>query len=244
MSVKKDSIPVIKKTAVYSTFEHVKGNRKLNQSHIKRLEEAIGEDANVIKYNPILVNNRFEIIDGQHRFEAIKNLNLPVYYMEVDGLDLHDAQNLNKLSKPWNPTDYAKSYADLGNTSYAAYLDLKREFGLNHDILLRYISLDEPITGEMFRSGKLVCYDFAQTFNMCSDLVEIGKFYPRYKTRSFALAFKQIWDNDKYSQDRMIKKLEQKPNSIEDRALPLDYIRDIEGLYNHGLPIADKVRFA
>ena len=239
---KTDSYPVIQKSTDASIFTTLSGNRRINRAHVKRLEEAISEDAKVTLYNPILVNEKFEVIDGQHRLEAIKKLNLPTYYIQVNGLKLNNAQALNKLSKPWSPVDYAKSYSDLGNGNYSVYLALKEEFGLNHDVLMRYVALDNPITGEMFRAGKLIATDFVETQNLCLDLQAIGKFYPRYKNRSFALAFMQVWQNENYDQRRMLMKLEQRPNAIEDRALPLDYIRDLEAIFNHGL--SQKVRFA
>ena len=236
--------PVIEKTSNYQLFKWVFGNRNRNDAHIKRLINAIEEDANVIKYNPILVNENYEIIDGQHRFQAIQRLNLPVYYIKIEGLGLRNAQNLNKLSKPWTPTDYARSYAEMGNEHYQFYLELKSLYKLNHDVLMSYISLNNPITSEMFRAGKMVSGNNADTIVMCNILMDFGKVYPRYKNRSFALAVLQMVTQDfcKYDHERMMTKLTQRPNSIEDRALPNDYIRDLEALYNHGLQV--KVRFA
>ena len=38
--------------------------------------------------SPILVNEKMEVIDGQHRLQAQKELNLPTYYIKNKGYDL------------------------------------------------------------------------------------------------------------------------------------------------------------
>lgn len=236
------SIPVIKTTTDYTFFKWIKGNRHIKPAHVRNFKEAISTDATSIKYNPILVNEKQEIVDGQHRFEAIKELKLPVYYIQVDELDLKSAQLLNQLSKPWSPKDYAESYQELGNQNYAIYLEMKAIYGFNHDIMMRYLALDNPITGEMFRAGKFKVKNKAKSIDLCNKLQEIAEFYPRYATRSFALAFKQLWDNPKYDHERLKLKLRQKPNAIQDRGVPEEYMRDLERIYNHHINGEYKIR--
>lgn len=243
MAKNNEAMPQIEKTIDLSLFKRLEGNRPYNTSHVKRLIEAIGKNAENTKFNPILVNEHFEVIDGQHRLEAMKELDLPIFYIQAEGLSLKDAQDLNKLSKPWTPTDYAKSYAELGSKSYKAYLELKSKYHFNHDILMRYVSLDNPITGEMFRAGRLKASDLARTVDLCDKLMSIKTYYDRYNIRAFALAFKTMWDCKQYNHERFLLKLAQKPNAIVDRALPVDYLRDFENLYNHGLEANKKIRF-
>lgn len=241
-SYKLGDLPTIEVSNDYSSFVRVKGNRELNKAHIRRFKEAISEDATSIKYNPILINEKKEIIDGQHRAEAIESLGLPIYYIQVDNLDLRNAQTLNKLSKPWNPKDYAKSYAELGNKNYHIYLNFRELYKFNHDILMKYLALDNPITGDMFRAGKLKIKDEKASMDLCDKLMEMEEFYNRFDTRAFALAFKRLWEHPKYDHDRMKNKLKQKPNAIQDRGIPEEYMRDMEKLYNHALPEKERIR--
>jgi len=66
----------------YEIFKRMRGNRILNNSHVKNLVKSMKE-----KYlpQPILVNKDMEIIDGQHRFAAAEELNLPIHYLIIDG---------------------------------------------------------------------------------------------------------------------------------------------------------------
>ena len=243
MAITTDGNPVIYKTNDLSLFKRVKGNRTLNKAHVKKLVEAISVDAESIKYNPILVNEFHEVIDGQHRLEAAKVLQLPMYFIKIHSLALPNAQNLNMICKPWSPMDYAKSYEEMGNRHYTEYIGLKHEFGINHDILIKYISLDSPMTSEMFRMGKLKVKDASKTVDLCKKLLSITPYYKRCKNRPFALAFKTMWEHVNYNHERFIMKLDQKPNILQDRAYPQDYLRDFEALFNHGLEEKKKVRF-
>lgn len=46
---------------------------------------------------PILVNENFEIIDGNHRFEACKSLQVPIWYILSEGYGIEQAQALKFL---------------------------------------------------------------------------------------------------------------------------------------------------
>jgi len=231
----------IKHTEDYSLFKRIIGNRSVSKPHIKRLTDAISSNTSCVRYNPILVNEKYEVIDGQHRLEAIKNLELPVYYLMEEGLTLKNVQALNSLMKPWSPMSYARSYSELGNKNYDTYLEFKKRFQLNHDILVRFLALDFPITTEMFKAGDLRIMDKSKSFDLCSKLVDLGQYYPRYNMRSFAFAFKRIWENEKYNHDKMVNKIEKYANKIEDYSLVEDYMRALEMVYNHN--DSKRVRF-
>ena len=48
----------------YDIFQHIDGNRNVNKLHLKRLKESIHEEYIPV---PIVVNSKYQIIDGQHR---------------------------------------------------------------------------------------------------------------------------------------------------------------------------------
>lgn len=103
-------------TSDYAKFKFMLGNRHINLSSVKKIEESIAQ--NGFKMCPILVNEKFEIVDGQHRFTALKNLGLPIYYIIENGLNIEDCKILNLNVKNWSMTDFLKSYSDMNNTEY------------------------------------------------------------------------------------------------------------------------------
>jgi hypothetical protein len=204
-------------------------------AHVKKLKLAIQQDPETIKYNPILVNEKLEVIDGQHRLEAIKQLGLDVYYVKVDGLKLNDVQLLNSVSKNWQPLDYAKAFATLGNVNYEYYLDVKQgTFSLNHDSLLRYLSLDNPITSQSFNEGKLKVDNYPRSLDLLGQLFDVGQYYERYKIRSFALAFLRFATSKGYDHKRMLQQIKSYGNKyLEDYSKEQDYFIALNKIYNH-----------
>lgn len=233
----------IQSTQDYTLFKRIKGNRhpESNSGHIARLRAAIEADPQAITYNPLIVNEKMQVIDGQHRLVVLQELGLPVYYIKVPGLRLGNVQLLNALSKPWSPMDYARSYAELGNENYAIYIDFKEVYKLNHDVLINYLGLDNAVTSESFKRGKLVVFNKPLSDELCQQLLDIFPYYDRAKTRSFALGFLDIARSPKYDHNRFLKQLQ--ANDIQEQALPNDYAREIERVYNFRKPHADNVRF-
>ena len=68
----------VKKTMDYSLVKKLEGHRDVRKKNA--LVESIKE-MDLTMYSPIIVSEDFRIIDGQHRFEACKELNLPIYFL-------------------------------------------------------------------------------------------------------------------------------------------------------------------
>ena len=58
------------KTNDYNTFKVMPGNRPVNKLHVRRLSKSM-EEKHLM--SPILVNEKMQVIDGQHRLEAQKS---------------------------------------------------------------------------------------------------------------------------------------------------------------------------
>jgi hypothetical protein len=117
----------------YSEFTFFEGNRMVDNSRVKQLMESIKSNGLI---NPIVVTQNLEIIDGQHRTEALKNLGLPILYHihNVDRDKLLDlVRNINSVQKNWSNYDIARAYAlhSPNKIHYQRYLNLV-ELGITH----------------------------------------------------------------------------------------------------------------
>jgi disulfide oxidoreductase YuzD len=64
-------------TTNYNQFKYLKGNRAITELHVRRLVEAIKEkDLQV----PIIVDEKMNVVEGQHRLEAYKIVGKDQYY--------------------------------------------------------------------------------------------------------------------------------------------------------------------
>ena len=110
----------VKVTREYSKFRKLEGNREVLTARKDKIVKAI-EAVGYIPA-PIIVNEHMEIIDGAGRYEAAKELKLPIYYLIIPGLGLQHCITMNVSNTNWKVMDYLRSYAEMGNQSYADIL--------------------------------------------------------------------------------------------------------------------------
>lgn len=119
----------------YEEFKIMDANRDVN--HHKAIVESIKKVGYIP--SPICVNENMEIIDGQNRYCALKELGLPVQYYIVKGIGIEEAISLNIGQKNWAPIDYVKSYANQGYKSYIELLSLVEKYNKAKILSLREI---------------------------------------------------------------------------------------------------------
>lgn len=103
-------------TRDYGQFGKLKGNRGLNESQINGIIGSIGD----VGYQPvpILVNEKMEVIDGQHRLEAAKRLHIPIYFIVKHGAGQREVMQLNLHHGNWTVYDFIGFYSANGNRNY------------------------------------------------------------------------------------------------------------------------------
>ena len=74
---------------------------------------------------------------GQHRFEALKELNWEVMYYVDDAVTSRDLISINNTQKNWGLLDYIHYYASLGNDSYIKLERICKDY---EDIPLKVIA--------------------------------------------------------------------------------------------------------
>ena len=121
-------------TRDYSIFKRLVGNRDIPESRISKIIASIQEIGWV--HNPIIVNEKMEIIDGQGRFTALKRLKMPVEYVISPGAGNKECIFMNMNMVNWKLPDFIKSYAEQGNENYKRLLSLMEKYaGGNLDII-------------------------------------------------------------------------------------------------------------
>lgn len=108
MQAKSANIFDILETRDYDEFKPLDGNRQISKAHVNRLKAAIQEN-NLLHEFPILVNERYEVIDGQHRLEAARQLGVPIYFRVVEGADIRHTAYSNNVVKKWNTEQYLRA---------------------------------------------------------------------------------------------------------------------------------------
>lgn len=123
---------MIRKTKDWDQFIFRNDNRQvINHTHVKRLSESI-KARNLLELRPILVNEKMEVIDGQHRLLAARFIGVEIFYEIQKKLDPMDIIRMN-VSKAWVVGDYMNFFCQH---EYEEYIKLKA-FMEKHQISLR-----------------------------------------------------------------------------------------------------------
>ena len=105
----------IVETTNYEQFKFLQANRMLDESKIKKLQREISLHGLKV---PIMVNEKHQIIDGQHRLIACKKLKTPLKYFVAPGTTVKDAAHANQAGSNWKTLDWIHYYAAQGYKDY------------------------------------------------------------------------------------------------------------------------------
>ena len=143
-------------TSNYDIFKTLVDNREVRTKTTRKIINSINEVGYII--NPIIVNEKMEIIDGQNRLEALKQLGMPVDYIVAEGTNVKHCRALNINQSNWTTLDWIRSYASGGDDNYQNLLKLIEEFP---DMKLQVIAYATSgmfggVNTEFIR-GKFIC---------------------------------------------------------------------------------------
>jgi len=215
----------------YNIFKSLEGNREVNKVHVDRLKKSF-EGGYLL--NPILVNSKMQIIDGQHRFNAAKSLGLHINYIICPDYGLKEIQVLNSNMKNWNKNDYLEGFCDLGNEEYIKFRDFKNEFTQFNFSCIEQLIVNNTHAnrGSYFKDGDLKVFDINQSRKFANDILKIKSFYDGFGRRSFVAAMITILKIEEFEIERFIRKLEVCPNKLHHCANVTQYRALIENIYN------------
>ena len=141
-------------TTDYSKFKKARGNRPVDDTHVRQLKALIAEKD--LK-DPIRVNKNMEVIDGQHTLQARKELELVVPYIIIDSNDPLDVARLNTGRKNWSMEAYLNHHCSRNRFDYKVCKQKMDQYGINVAeaiiLLLKQCSLWNRISTD-FKTGE------------------------------------------------------------------------------------------
>jgi len=240
----------VNSTNDYSKFKKLKGNRNVNKLHVRRLMDSFKQ---AYLLSPIIVNQKYEIIDGQHRFEAAKALGLPINFIICNDYLLKEVQLLNTNMKNWGKLEYLKSYVDLGYPEYIKFSDFMKIFPeftfsscetiLTNSLSGGHISktsvnLKDEINKSgsyafrYFQEGELFIPDYEKSIENAEKIMMIKPYYEKFNDPTFVRAMIGIFKLEHYSHSRLLDRLAANQNSLVPCRNVTQYKLLIEDIYN------------
>lgn len=228
---------IVHETTDYGLFKELEGNRVVNKLHLRRLKDSMAKN---YLFTIITVNELMQIIDGQHRFNVCRELQLPIYYVKMNGYGLREVQILNANNKVWNSDDYLSGYCDLAKQhegsyeDYLIYKDFKDRYQFGHsECLLILTQHFDRRSIQSFFNGDLKIDNYANGVLIAKKLEEIGKFYSGYKRKSFVRVIVNLLKNPNFVFSEFIHKVQLQPMALKDCTDVKMYRELIEEVYNY-----------
>jgi len=229
---------MIYSTKNYDQFKVLTGNRALKELHIKKLMYSV-EQKNLLKERPILVNEKMEVIDGQHRLEVCRRLNIPVSYILKKGADAIDVQRLNTSQVNWSSENYLEFHIKRGNENYSILKEYCKKYTMPIGIALTVLSKSSKWDEkwEDFRSGLFEVNRLKEAEDIGEEIMEYRKFTEKgaqhHKEYYRALlSVHKLAKEKEISVKKLLHKLEVSGRRIERMPDTKSYLRFLEGVYN------------
>lgn len=119
---KGEQVNVVYRTSDLSMFQRLSCNRRVDPKRVAILKSSIMEHGFI--GGPIVVNEKMEVVDGQARLAACKELGKDIEYIICPGLEIADCIALNQNGTIWKMDDYILCYAESGMEDYIRLFDL------------------------------------------------------------------------------------------------------------------------
>lgn len=103
------------KTFNYGLFKFIESNRETKRAHVDNLKEQIKDG---YEMPPIIVRENGEILDGQHRYLALIELEEEVQFIVKNDIKKDVLQKSNSNVSKWTTKDHINFFKEEGNTNY------------------------------------------------------------------------------------------------------------------------------
>lgn len=224
-------------TKEYGLFHFLKGNRDLNQGKINKLMKSVQGGLDLFRYCPIMVNEKYYVIDGQHRFYVCKKLGLNIYYVVVPDMSLRQIAEMNSNASRWKDRDFLNCYIDTGIEDYKILADFIEKYHVNIGSAIRLLENGSASTGgtskDEFKNGMFRATEIDAATRIMEHSKELSEFTAFWNKRSFIKAVRVLLENGKYNHTDFIEKLRKYNLVIERRSEYKDYLVLMEELFNH-----------
>lgn len=225
-------------------FHRIDGNRVPNLIHVNRLIDSLRKYG--MKCNPILVNEKMQVIDGQHRLLAAKEVKSKVYFIIIPGSNLSDVHTLNLNQKNWNRKDFMEGYANMG---LEPYIKLQNFVKNNDDYTFNdCVALCSNMTTtcstnarnsrikhnykHTIEEGTWIGKDFNLAQEWANKIRMIKPYYIGYNRSCFVGTMITLFSNTNFDFNEFMHKVRIQPTALIDCANRDQYKTLIEDIYN------------
>ena len=220
----------VKETKNYEMFSSIKGNRPKNQLHLSRLKKSMEEELLV---SPIVVNEKYQVIDGQHRLQISTELNLPVRYIVCEGYGLDEVHRLNQNGKNWTTPEFIEGYANMGYKDFIYLRDFTERMGLNVSSAITLLGDEGGKANQSIKNGTWTITNKDRAEKIGNWVSIIQPYFSRGKQDVFVRALIRLYNNPNFEFSVLISKISKQPTSLVPCVNVEQYLTLLEDIYNY-----------
>lgn len=242
---------VIYKTDDLSIFKLMKeGNRPIDMEHVNQLKERMGKK---MLRTIIIVNQSFEIVEGQHRYTAIKKMNeenelngqplVSIEFVICEGYGVEECCEYNGKGKNWSNKNITEGAKILNIEEYKIYDEFLKKYNFPHNVTVRLLTGQLAKKSDDFKNLNLKIGNIDTSIdraNKLNELVETGVIpigRSDQPTSVFCLAILDIFNIEGYEHDKMVSKckdhVERTGKSLPKLTNIIEPLIEFEEIYNH-----------
>ncbi len=214
-------------TKDYDKFIFLEENRKINYGLVKRLIDSI-KNIGFIESSFILIDQNWRILDGQHRFLALKELEQSIPYVQIQTQNQDNIiKELNKNQLIWRLQDFIGFYSKKGVFFHQEVERFNEKHKLNISNSIAICSKANSSQSKNIRNGIDIELnphreDVANFVHYCKDL-------PFAKSKNFVNAVCVLYFK---ANPEQIKKLKKYYQSIKEQPRMNSYLTAFENIIN------------
>lgn len=234
---KSKEVNSIYKTTNYSMFKFRNDNRTISQGHVNYLSQKMKEKG-WIPGSYAVINEKGEVIDGQHRINAAMKVGVPVYYTIEKKTGFDHIQDLNQSQKNWTKGDHIHGWVTKGNDNYIIlerYMNKYPEFKLT-EMLMFLNNSQANISKQVFESGEFKVRSINTANEWIKNFQKLQPYFEKgYSKSIFVRAMLKVMlkKNDEFSFDEFVHKVSVRPGMIHMCGTVDQYVEMIETIYNY-----------
>lgn len=236
----KKVIGKIYETKNYDMFKYRDDNRDVKDEkgklirphHVEHLMETISK---IGQRQPISVDSENYVIDGQHRIEACRQLNIPITYIidnrKTSTNDLIEIQ----IKEEWTLKERAISFS-IDDDNYQWYNIFAKKYPeFSHTLKVQMLTNTPDRNQKLeddFRVGKFKVKSYNKAIETAEMVRKFAVYYPGYKKRGFVSAILHIKEHKDFDLGRMLRKMPILCKQLMDFSKTKEYIQTLEDMYN------------
>jgi hypothetical protein len=247
---KEDSVAYnVYTTRDYSIFKRLVGNRDIPESRISKIVESIQSIGWV--HNPIIVNEKMEVIDGQGRLTALQRLKMPVEYVIAEGAGNRECIYMNMNMVNWKLPDFVKSYAEQGNENYQRLVALMEKYANgNLNIISTALYRVSKAKLRAIKDGTLQLTEdqYKEAVPRLEFIKPLLDRLDEKKLPGSMITLMQTliyyYDYEEVDKERLAYSVEKYIYNATPWVLNTDCEREVENAYNYNIKLEDKISIA